>query len=73
MFDRTSTRHAPWCAIAANDKKHARVAAIGEIVRVLSRGVDLSPPALDEAVLREAEAHLEVPPALLARIAGRTE
>ena len=73
MFARTSTRHAPWCAVPANDKKHARIAAMEEIAGRLARGVDLSPPALDEAVLREARAHLELPPALLEQLTGRTE
>jgi len=71
MFQRTSRRRAPWHPVAAEDKKHGRIAAIGEIVRRLSRGVDLSPPAPDEAVLREAGAHLELPAALTRDRAGR--
>lgn len=70
MFARTSSRHAPWLVIPANDKPHARIAALDEIVRRLGDGVDLSPPTLDAAVLAEAGQHFELAPALLA---GRTE
>lgn len=72
MLARTSTRRAPWRAIAANDKKHARIAAMGEIVRRLSRGVDLSPPAPDAAVLREAQAYFELPASLAKGMAERS-
>lgn len=46
MFARTSTRRAPWTLIAANDKDHARVVGLRAIADALSRGLDLSPPAL---------------------------
>ena len=73
MFARTSTRRAPWRVIAANDKKHARIAALSEIVDRLGDGVDLSPPTLDEAVLAEASEHFELSPERLAHLRGRTE
>ena len=73
MFARTSSRHAPWVLIPSNDKKHGRIAAMTEIVRRLEKGVDLSPPTLDETVLSEARAHLDLEPGLLARLSGRTE
>jgi polyphosphate kinase 2 (PPK2 family) len=73
MFARTSSPHAPWVLIPSNDKKHGRIAAISEIVRRLGKGVDLSPPTLDETVLSEARAHLDLEPGLVARLSGRTE
>jgi hypothetical protein len=59
--------------IPSNDKKYGRIAAISEIVRRLGKGVDLSPPTLDETVLSEARAHLDLEPGLVARLSGRTE
>lgn len=73
MFARTSSRHAPWTLIPANDKKHARIAAITEIVDRLSDGVDLSPPTLDSAVLAEAREHFDLAPDQIAHLSGRTE
>ena len=73
MFARTSTSHAPWTLIPANDKKHARIAAITGIVRCLGDGVDLSPPPLDDTVLAEARAHFDLSSTLVARLSGRTE
>ncbi|SMF11399.1 Polyphosphate kinase 2, PPK2 family [Tistlia consotensis] len=73
MIERTSTRHAPWTLVAANDKKHARIAALGEIVRCLGRGVDLAPPTLDERTLAAARDEFDLPDSLLDSLAGRTE
>ena len=65
MFRETSTAHAPWHAIPANSKKHARVEALRVIAQRLSAGVDLAPAELDEEVIREARELLEIEPALL--------
>lgn len=73
MFERTSTSHAPWHVIAANDKKHARIAAMKLITDTLAKGVDLSPPVLDETVLNAAKKHLGMAPSLVESLAGRTE
>ncbi len=73
MFERTSTAHAPWHLIPANDKKYARVAAIGEIVKCFGQDVDLSPPALDDTVISEALQLLNLEPSLVASLGGRTE
>ncbi|MGD9294441.1 MAG: polyphosphate kinase 2 [Roseobacter sp.] len=70
MFVKTSTSHAPWVAVAANNKKHARISAISEIVKQLSKGVDLSPPALDAAVLEEANNHFKLSEPLLRGLPG---
>ncbi len=72
MFAKTSTKDAPWLAIPANDKKYARIAAIEAIVKRLSKGVDLSPPTLDDSVLEAAKEHVELHPSILASLAGRT-
>jgi polyphosphate kinase 2 (PPK2 family) len=69
MLARTSTKAAPWTLVAGNDKKHARIAAITEIVERLSAGVDLSPPRLDPAIVEEARRHLDLPPEALAQLA----
>ncbi|MGG7646398.1 hypothetical protein ACQ5SP_16435, partial [Rhodovulum sp. YNF3179] len=58
---RTSTAHAPWCVLPANNKKYARIAAMHEIVERLSADVDLSPPSLGAAVLEEAKKHFDLP------------
>lgn len=73
MLAKTSTRHAPWLLVPANDKKYARIAAMREIVERLSHGVDLSPPDLEESVLNAAEEQLNLQPSLLASLRGRTE
>ena len=61
------------CVVAAEDKKHGRIAALTEVVRRLGRGVDLGPPALDDAVLAEAQDHFQLEPSQIARLSGRTE
>jgi polyphosphate kinase 2 (PPK2 family) len=40
MIERTSTAHAPWTLIEANDKYHARVKIIDTLVRSLERALD---------------------------------
>lgn len=77
MFARTSTRHAPWTVIPANDKKFARIAAITEITRRLARGIDLSPPSLDASMIAEAKQALNIDETtiecLVASTRGRTD
>ncbi|QKV18598.1 polyphosphate kinase 2 family protein [Oricola thermophila] len=73
MFERTSTDYAPWHLIPANDKKHARIAAMKTITDCLGKGVDLSPPVLDETVLEAAREHIGLSPSLIESLAGRTE
>ncbi|MBC8131127.1 MAG: polyphosphate kinase [Rhizobiaceae bacterium] len=55
MLDKTSAPGAPWHAIASNDKRFARIAALQAICDHLSEGVDLTPRPLDPAVARAAE------------------
>lgn len=54
MFRHTSTVAHPWHVVAANDKRHARLAALGLVVKHLSRGVDLTPVGLDPEFARRA-------------------
>ena len=69
MFRETSTGYSPWHLIPANSKKYARVEALKVIAKRLSAGVDLASAVLDQALIQEAQALLEIDPALL--IGGR--
>ncbi len=73
MLTRTSTKTAPWLAIPANDKKYARIEAIGAIVARLGKGVDLGPPTLDASVIDAAKEHIDLQPSLLESLSGRTD
>ena len=44
MFDQTDTRWAPWTAIDGNDKKSARIAALGAVADSLERVLPADPP-----------------------------
>lgn len=50
MFERTSTPAAPWHAIPADSKWHARVRCLEIVNEALSRGVTIAPPPVDPAV-----------------------
>jgi len=73
MFARTSTAGAPWTLVASENKRHARIAALETIVAALGRGVDLSPPGLDERTYTAANDAFDLEPALVASLAGRSE
>lgn len=73
MFAETSTEFAPWTVISANNKRHARIAAMQQILDVLTPGVDLGPPELDHRVLHEAGNHFGADDALINSLSGRTE
>ena len=55
MFDKTSTKIAPWTVIAANDKKSARIKGLQKVVDVLGDGVDLAYPPVDPELRKIAE------------------
>ena len=58
MFDRTSTRTAPWRAVPGDDKWSARVAVMDYVVKRLSKGLSLDPAPVDpviEAAVAAAE------------------
>ena len=73
MLAKTSTSNAPWCVVPANDKKHARITAMTEIVKCLGRGVDLRAPALDHSVVAEAQAHFDLEQDVIDKITGNTK
>ena len=73
MFEKTSTRNSPWTLIPANNKKHARIAAMETIVKCFGNGTRLSPPVLDERVVNEARAHFDLDSSMVERLVGRTE
>jgi YD repeat-containing protein len=54
MFDRTSTKAAPWHAVPSDDKPAARAEALGTLVKRLGKGLDLSLPPLDRRIARTA-------------------
>jgi polyphosphate kinase 2 (PPK2 family) len=58
MFDKTSTKHAPWHAIQSDHKPSARLAAIGEIVKALHKGMKWHEPEIDPEVLKIARKEL---------------
>ena len=58
MFDRTSTKFAPWTAIFAEKKWIARVTMLEAVLDALAEGVDLTPPPIDPKVRKFAMRHL---------------
>lgn len=58
MLRYTSTEANPWHLIPANKKWYARVKALKLIFNTLSDGLDLTPPPLDEELIRLAEGQL---------------
>ena len=55
MFDRTSTKRAPWQVIAADDKHHARIAVLEAVTKALGKDVDLTPGPLDRETKKLAQ------------------
>ncbi|WP_244496309.1 polyphosphate kinase 2 family protein [Aureimonas ureilytica] len=55
MLERTSSHCAPWLVVPANDKRHARIEALGTIADRLSAGVDLSPKPADPKLVEQYE------------------
>jgi AMP-polyphosphate phosphotransferase len=54
MFDKTSTKQAPWHVIQSDHKPSARLAAIDVIVDCLHKGVKWKEPPIDAEVLKIA-------------------
>lgn len=59
MFAQTSTKAAPWYAVAGEHKWFARVAAAETAVKALGRGLKLGPQPVDPAVEETARKLLE--------------
>jgi polyphosphate kinase 2 (PPK2 family) len=72
MFERTE-KAAPWLVLSSEDKKHGRIAAIEEIVKRLTKGVNLTPPPLDAMLIEAAGEHLDLGAHLVQAQPGRTE
>ncbi|MCG7539321.1 polyphosphate kinase [Pseudoalteromonas sp. CO348] len=60
MFAKTDTNLADWHLILAEHKWYARVQVMKTIVEALSKGVDISPPPIDKAVVKLAESQLGI-------------
>ena len=58
MFARTDEPHARWHAIDGNNKKSARIAALGIVADQLEKAVDMDPPTADPHVETLAEGAL---------------
>ncbi len=58
MMEETSTAHAPWHLIPANNKPYGRIAAFRILSDRLGEGVALEPRPIDPQLLREAKAAL---------------
>jgi AMP-polyphosphate phosphotransferase len=54
MLEKTDTDHAPWHVIAADDKRHARLAGLKIVAEILGRGVKLTEQELDPPVAAAA-------------------
>ncbi|WP_166039932.1 polyphosphate kinase [Sphingosinicella sp. YJ22] len=59
MFRETDTRWAPWTAIDANDKKAARIAALGAVAKALAGHVPAKPPKVRPEMEQAAQDFLE--------------
>ncbi|MBV9841094.1 MAG: polyphosphate kinase [Sphingomonadaceae bacterium] len=55
MLARTDRKRARWHPIDGNNKKAARIAALGIVADALETAVDMTPPEADSAVLRLAQ------------------
>lgn len=54
MFERTSTPDAPWHAVPANSKWHARIRTLEIVTAHLKHGLTIAPPPLDLTVAKAA-------------------
>jgi hypothetical protein len=60
MLEKTSTRHAPWYLIPANNKPFGRIAAFRIIADRLGRDVSLEPRPIHPDLLEEAKQALRL-------------
>jgi AMP-polyphosphate phosphotransferase len=60
MMEETSSKHAPWYLIPANNKPFGRIAAIRVLADRLGDGVKLEPPPMDGDILKEAKKALKL-------------
>jgi AMP-polyphosphate phosphotransferase len=55
MIEETSTKHAPWYLIPANNKSYGRIAAFRILADRLGKDVSLEPRAIDPGLFEEAK------------------
>ena len=67
MMEKTSTKHAPWHLVPANNKPFGRVAAFRILKDRLGEGVSLEPRPIDPDLLKEAKRALGLDPAEVAQ------
>ncbi len=60
MMEQTSTPHAPWYLIPANNKPYGRVTVFRILADRLGEGVKLEPPGIDAQLLQEAKTALKL-------------
>ncbi len=60
MMEETSTDHAPWHLIPANNKPYGRIAAFRILADRLGKDVDLEPRSIDPLLLEEAKGALRL-------------
>lgn len=60
MFDRTSTKAAPWTVIGGDNKWTARVEVLETVIKALTKGVEVAPPPLDPDLIEAAETVLGI-------------
>jgi hypothetical protein len=66
-MEKTSTKHAPWYLIPANNKPYGRVAAFRILADRIGKDVSLEPRPLDPNLLKEAKRALDLTPADIER------
>jgi AMP-polyphosphate phosphotransferase len=60
MMEETSTKHAPWYLIPANNKPYGRIAALRVLVDRLGKNVPLEPRPIDPGILKQAKRALRL-------------
>lgn len=58
MFDRPSTKRAPWHLVSGEYKWYARIRTLEIIADRLAKGVDLEPPPADPATAKAIKSML---------------
>jgi AMP-polyphosphate phosphotransferase len=67
MMDETSTKHAPWYLIPANNKPYGRIAALRILVDRLGKNVPLEPRPIDPGILKRAKRALRLSASVVRR------
>jgi len=57
MLELCSPANAPWVTIAADDKRHARIAAFDAILDIVGRDIDVEPPEAPRPIEAFFDAH----------------